>query len=71
MYQEGVMDRSHVLRLCCHVIDMFDVRRAVKDADLRGQREKRWQIITCAKTKCEMKGGGRRRRGKAETQPLN
>lgn len=38
MYHERVMHRSHVLRLGCHVIDMFYMGRAVKNTDLEGQR---------------------------------
>lgn len=35
VYHKWVMDRSHVLRLGGHVIDMFHVWRVVKNADLQ------------------------------------
>lgn len=35
------MDGPHVLRLCSHVIDVFDGRRLVKKADLQKQNRQR------------------------------
>lgn len=53
VYHERVMDRSHVLRLSCHVIDMFHVHRVMENTDLQRRttshytyrKEGRWQRV--------------------------